>query len=190
MILLHHPKRNPCHLVPRIVHTTSAHIPKRQNLAAPRGPALTRTTRSLTNIPRNGMAHQQRTSRMRTDPSLRNPTKSKSPHPNRNPRHLVPRIVHTASAHIPKRQNLAAPRGPALTRTTRSLTNIPRNGMTHQQRTSRMRTDPSLRNPAKSKSPPSAHHQIAFMRASCGTSSLQGLYSQLMHMLKVERLAI
>ena len=73
------------------------------------------------------------------------------------------RTVYTASTHIPKRQNQAAPRGPALTRTTRSLTNIPRNGTAHQQRTSRMRTNPSLRNPAKTKSPPSRCHQIALM---------------------------
>ena len=100
------------------------------------------------------------------------------------------RTVCTASAHIPERQNQAAPRSPALTRTTRSLTKIPRNRMVHQQRTSGMRTDPSPRNPTKSKYLPSTHHQIAFMHASCGTFSLQGLYSQLMHAPKAECLAV
>ena len=97
--------------------------------------------------------------------------------------------LHCISPH-PKRQNQAAPRSPALTRTTGSLTKNSRNRTGHQRRTSRMRTNPSPRNSAKSKSPPPMCHQIAFMHTGCSTSSLQGLYSWLMHTPKAKLLAV
>ena len=59
-----------------------------------------------------------------------------------------------------------------------------------QQRKSRIRTNLSPRNPTKSKSPPSVHHQIAFMHTCSGTSCLEELYNQLVHAPEVAHLTI
>ena len=96
---------------------------------------------------------------------------------------------HQISPHS-KGAKSGSTKGPSSHKDHKKSHNIPRNGTAHQQGTSRMRTNPSLRNPTKSKSPPSVLHQIASMHAVCGMSSFQGLYSRLMHMHKAECLAI
>ena len=75
--LPHHLIRSPHHLEPKTVCIAAANAPKRQNHTLPRSPALiSKATRSHTRSPGNGKVPLTRTSGTRTNPSLRNPTKS------------------------------------------------------------------------------------------------------------------